>query len=132
MKREKVYISGPVSGMPELNYPAFRRVEAALFERNCDVENPINNVPPGFFNLEEDFVKLWQYQMRKAIAQLAQCDSIVMLNGWEKSKGATIELWLSNMLGLKLYNENFDELEINIEEISLPSWQAVTAHLNTI
>jgi len=132
MKREKVYISGPVSGMPELNHPAFRRVEKMLFAADCEVENPINNQRPLFFDLKEDAMELWQYQMRKAVSQLTLCDSIVMLNGWEKSKGATIELWLAHMLGLVLYNENLQPLNIAPEEISLPDWQAVKRHLASI
>ena len=36
---------------------------------------------------------------------LTRCDAIYMIKGWEKSKGATKELELSQELGLEVYYE---------------------------
>lgn len=132
MKRERIYISGPVTGMVDGNRAAFSRVEKEVFAAGFDAENPRRNKLPGYFDIEIDCEELWQFQMKRAVKQLMDCDTIVMLNGWENSKGATIELWLSLMLGLKCLNEKFCELDITAEEISLPTWQDVQRHITTI
>ena len=68
--------------------------------------------------------------MKLAVAQLMKCDGILMLEGWQASKGANIELWLAKMFGLSIYDINLMPIEIGWEEISLPDWQAVQKHLN--
>ena len=45
----RVYISGPMSGLPELNFPAFHAAAASLRAKGLDVVNPaeINAEHPG-------------------------------------------------------------------------------------
>ncbi len=40
--------------------------------------------------------------MRMSIRQLVTCDSIALLPGWEKSKGATLEHHIAERLGLEI------------------------------
>ena len=44
----------------------------------------------------------WNGEMRMAVAQLATCDTVVMLPGWSKSKGACIEHQLAVGQGLEI------------------------------
>jgi len=125
----KTYISGPISGKPNQNRESFLNAEIALLESGHEVENPIHNPYPTFL---PDKLEAWQYQMRKAMAQLAKCDSILMLDGWEDSKGANTELYIAKLLGFKIYNHKLKEVEIDWEKISMPDWQAVQDHLNRV
>lgn len=38
--------------------------------------------------------EIWRECMKKCIAVLRRCDRILLLDGWEKSRGARIEVWL--------------------------------------
>lgn len=88
----RIYIAGPMSGMPDLNYPEFNRAAKGLRELGYHVENPAENTPPP--------CKSWEGYMRLAVAQLVTCDEIHMLRGWKHSKGARIERDLAAELGL--------------------------------
>ena len=94
MKPTVTYVAGPMSGLPDYNYPAFHAAAAQLRETGRTVLNPAENpVPP---------CGSWLGYMRMAVAQVAQADELVMLPGWEKSKGARVEFSLALGLGLEV------------------------------
>ena len=93
---QRVYLSGPMSGMQELNYPAFNAVANDLRSKGIHVENPAENSPPS--------CGTWQGWMRLALLQLARCDAIYMLPGWENSRGAKVEHGLAVALGFEVIN----------------------------
>lgn len=95
-----LYLAGPMTGLPELNYPAFHAAAVRLKELGHTVLNPADNKADS-----------WLGYMRKSLIQIAQCDAIVLLPNWHLSYGATIEQNLALDLGLIVY-----PLEI-IEEI---------------
>lgn len=77
-----------MTGFPEYNFPLFNRVEHLLKEEGFkNIENPASNGIPDYTD-EED---LWQKCMKLSLAQLKKCDSIVMLPGWQDSRGAKKE-----------------------------------------
>lgn len=86
-----------MSGYPDSNYPAFNAVAAELRARGVCVFNPAENEKPDVPEGE-----LWGAFMRLAIVQLMQCDRVVALPGWQKSKGANIEVGLAHALGMKI------------------------------
>ena len=89
----KVYIAGPMTGLPEFNYPAFfdaaRRLEALGHE-------PIN---PARSDGREG-CKSWLDFMRAALRDVAEADGLAMLDGWQESRGAALEYRLAHELGL--------------------------------
>lgn len=91
----KVYISGPISGLPyEKVEKAFSKAEIRLQEQGYEVVNPLNNGLPR--------ESTWNEHMRADLKLLLDCDAIYMLNGWEYSKGASLEYDLAIDLGFKL------------------------------
>ncbi|MFI5447748.1 DUF4406 domain-containing protein [Polaromonas sp. UC242_47] len=91
---KRIYIAGPMTGLPEFNYPAFNAEAGRLRALGYHVENPADNpVPP---------CKSWAGYMRMAIAQLATCDCVALLPGWETSKGASVEHRLAHDLALRV------------------------------
>lgn len=96
----KIYISGPMSGLPDLNFPAFAEAAKKLAQ---DGHEPIN---PATLNRDG---ASWHECMRNDIRALVDCDALVLLKGWEKSNGAQIEMNLAHRLGLQiLFFENFE------------------------
>ena len=94
----RVFLSGPMSGLPESNYPAFHSEAERLRALGYHVENPAENDPPA--------CGTWQGFMRKAVAQLITCDVIALLPGWLESRGATLERQLAVTLGLEAFQAN--------------------------
>lgn len=88
----RLYISGPITGMPDLNTSAFTAAEAALLDRGYEVVNP-RTIP---LVLDGD----WHYYLREALKLMLTCDALAMLPGWEKSRGAGIEFRLAADLNM--------------------------------
>ncbi len=95
----KIYISGPITGVKNLNKPAFDAEEARLRGLGFDVFNPQSIAPPKE-NLEGR--ALWRYYMRECVRNIPDCDAIMMLPGWQVSDGATEERRIALMLGLEV------------------------------
>ncbi|HHW2788208.1 TPA: DUF4406 domain-containing protein [Pseudomonas aeruginosa] len=88
----RVYLSGPMTGIPDFNYPAFNAEEKRIRALGYFVENPaVNMVYRG---------APWQTFMRDGIKRLMDCDILALLPGWERSRGANIERNLAITLGM--------------------------------
>lgn len=94
----RIYLSGPMSGLPESNYPAFHAEAERLRALGYHVENPAENEPPA--------CGTWQGYMRRAVAQLITCDVIALLPGWSESRGALVERQLAVTLGMPALQAN--------------------------
>lgn len=86
----RVYISGPITGQPNLNREAFSAAEAALRMQGFDPVDPHNN------GLDPD--SPWKQHMRADIKLLMDCDALVWLEGWQHSRGARLEIKLAYSL----------------------------------
>lgn len=84
----RVYISGPMTGVEDYNYPAFDFMAAQLREDGHDVCNPAE-----FFDGAKDRTRA-EY-IRESIEQLLECDMLVTLPGWELSDGASLEVQIA-------------------------------------
>lgn len=88
----RIYIAGPMSGLPDLNFPAFHAAAAQLRASGYDAVNPAEiNADPNAG---------WEDCMRADIAQLVTCKAIALLPGWEKSRGARLEAHIADQLGM--------------------------------
>ena len=80
---KRLYVAGPMSGFPELNFPAFHAETSRLRALGYEVVNPAE--------INTDQNAEWAACMREDIRELITCDAIVLLPGWMKSRGASIE-----------------------------------------
>lgn len=112
----KLYLAGPMSGLPEFNFPAFDAAAASLREQGHEVFNPAEN---DRNKLGEDFAKGNEkgdvtlasqnkgFSLRHALRDdtnfiCMEAEGIAMLPGWENSKGARAEHALAHALGHKI------------------------------
>ena len=110
----RIYLGGPMRGIPYLNFPAFFAAEEKLKKSGHKVFNPARRdvqkygkeiaAPDGSIKTAASQVG---FSLREALAMDAQwlclnADAIALLPGWKKSKGATAELALAKALGLKV------------------------------
>ncbi|TCK39665.1 uncharacterized protein DUF4406 [Paraburkholderia sp. BL8N3] len=90
----KIYVSGPMTGLPDLNKPAFNAEAARLRAEGHEVVNPAE------VDLGPDAE--WLDYMKVDIALMCPCDMIFMLPGWEKSEGARMERRIAMDLKLRV------------------------------
>lgn len=90
----KVYISGPITGTNDYERRFKRAVEFLEFLGDFPV-NPVELVKD----------ETWEDCMKEDIKLLLDCDTIFMLNGFEKSKGAMLEFNLACSLGMTILFE---------------------------
>lgn len=95
-----IYLAGPMTGLPEHNYPAFADAAAKLRGRGMEVRSP-HEIDGGSMD------RSWDWYMRAAIAMLLGCEKIVLLPGWKDSRGARLERKIAEELGMpvSLYTE---------------------------
>lgn len=94
----RIYISGRITGTTDY-MRRFRLAEMLLEERGLDVVNPAKlcaSLPTNFTHNE---------YMKVCLSALDSCDAIYMLTGYEKSKGAMIELGFAKGKNLRVYGE---------------------------
>lgn len=89
----KLYLSGPMTGLPEFNFPTFHKAAKQLRSHGLDIANPAE------INHGEDEstrgTKPYQVYLRAAVKMLLDCDAIVMLPGWELSRGCLTEFYIA-------------------------------------
>ena len=91
--KKKVYISGAIA-----HYDLEERIAARYLSiKGYDPVNPFEN------GISQD--AHWREHMRRDIALLLECDCIYMLQGWELSKGAKLELDVASSCGIKVLFE---------------------------
>lgn len=96
MKKQRVYVAGPMTGLPDLNSPAFVAEVARLRAEGHEVLSP-TEINAG---LEHEG---WHACMRRDIPVLLTCDAVQLLRGWQGSKGARIEAFLAAEFGLEVW-----------------------------
>lgn len=94
MGKIAVYISGPITGMKNLNRDSFEKAEELL--KGTPGVYPVN---PSNIDSKD---KSWKGYMKADITELIKCDYIAMLPGWWHSKGAIVELLIAKILGIKI------------------------------
>lgn len=112
----KIYVAGPMRGIPEFNFPAFHAAAKELRGLGHFVFSPAEkdnerhgaDISKGNANgCEETAAKERGFNLREALGVdiawiCAEADAIALLPGWENSKGARAELHTAIALGLKV------------------------------
>lgn len=96
-KNKKIYLSGAITGNPK-HEKQFENAERILKEncKNISIINPlkINNG----INSYEDCIK-------HDIGALINCDYLVTVNNYHKSKGSLLEIKIAQTIGMLIFKE---------------------------
>jgi hypothetical protein len=106
MTREmRWYLAGPMTGLPQYNFPEFNRVARML--RECGVKVVVN---PAELNTDPDTKEAvtdsYQACLKRSIQGMLTCDGLVLLDGWQNSHGALVERKLAEEVGMTIMTVN--------------------------
>lgn len=99
-----------MSGLPDNNRPAFNRVAQVIRQAGFQVFNPA----------ELDQTAQWQELMKVCLAELVRKDAIVLLEGWENSRGAKIEKYVAD--NLLIPSMAWEQFKRHLQKIH-PDWE---------
>lgn len=91
------YIAGPMTGYEDYNFPAFYAKAAEERAKGHTVINPAE-----LDDADGDLTKPWDFYLRRDLRVIADCNRIVLLPGWEHSKGANLEVHVGRELGFEI------------------------------
>lgn len=115
----KIYIAGPMTGLPDFNYPAFHAAAAKLRAAGYTVVSPaeLTDHAPD----DADYATFF----RAGIRALLECDAAFFLPGWEESRGAVAEYYVARALGMDRHFQDYKAVLTENGEIgACPSvWQ---------
>lgn len=89
----RVYIAGPMTGVPDWNHPAFHAAARTLREQGHEAINPAETFGGDTTRPRRDY-------MRAAVESLLRADAIHLMAGWQTSEGAKLEMRIAAELGL--------------------------------
>lgn len=99
-----IYIAGPMTGVPQSNYPAFNACAENLRTEGHAVENPAET-DGGSSHKDRAFY------FRHAVKAVVRCKSICLLPGWGKSLGALTEVLVGWQIGNKMFHDGEKGIE---------------------
>lgn len=88
----RIYVAGPMTGLPDYNLDAFAIAATRLRALGHDARNP------GSRGVIEGYT--WRDYMRDALSLLLHCEAVALLDGWETSRGATLEAHVAHALDM--------------------------------
>jgi hypothetical protein len=89
-----IYVAGPMSGLPDFNYPAFNAAAEQLRQRGYKVLSPVDAEVENTTGQHQE----WGWYMRRALRMVLDADALALLPGWEASRGATLEVHVADAL----------------------------------
>ena len=90
----RLYVSGPITGLPKLNKPVFASAATRLRGAGHTVINPHEIGAPS-----EQMLPWESYLRADLVAMLTGADALALLSGWERSRGAALEHHVATALG---------------------------------
>lgn len=127
----RLYVAGPMSGYPDHNFPAFRYAARRLRAMGHEVVSPVEmDESDGFDPSGEDVVPgsgQWAAFLSRDVKVVAdpRIEGIVVIDGWEQSRGAALEVHVARELGKTIYRIDADhfhgEWDYSLEEVKAPT-----------
>lgn len=119
----RVYIAGPMTGIPQYNFPAFDAAADLLRAMGYEVVSPAELDDPedreralqsldGAPQTAASFGKSWADFLARDVKLITDggIDAIITLAGWERSRGARLETFVGYLNGMHIWSLHHDHL----------------------
>ncbi len=100
MKPLKIYVAGPMTGLPDMNYPAFHAATARLRAAGHEVFNPAETI----FSMPPDKVTHREALMIDLAWICRHAEAMALLPGWRSSRGVLAEHATALAIGMTTGN----------------------------
>jgi len=108
----KIYVAGPMRGIPLFNFPAFHKTAAVLRGLGHEVFNPAEcDVAYDDFDPATSTPRPMSEYKERDLPEVCKADAVVVLSGGEKSEGAKLEIAVARKLGKLILRLNDLDLE---------------------
>jgi hypothetical protein len=127
-----------MTGLPQFNYPAFVEAAKQLRRKGYDVVSPAELDDPddkaaalaskdgSMLHYSHGTGKTWGDFLARDVKLLADdgVDAIVVLDNWERSKGARLETFVGHLLGMRVmrfewfYGGDFTIMEVPLSVLA--------------
>lgn len=132
-RRDTLYIAGPMRGIVHYNFDAFMEAQKILEENGYRSKNPaaedhLDGFNPYALPDDHDWSKWPESHLtfinvvRRDVDMLIDSDGILLLDGWQRSRGALAEASLALWLKLPAYRIDYNNRRIfgHILSIDIP------------
>lgn len=102
----RVYIAGPMSNLPDFNYPAFHAAAELWRAKGWEVENPADHFDGDQTLPYEDYIS-------HALSKVPYCDVLTTLIGWKNSRGARMERYVAEEMGKVIWEGATGPMELH-------------------
>lgn len=112
----RAYLAGPMSGIPQFNFPAFDAGAAELRALGYEVVSPAEmddpasrkaamESPDGAPGSGSSDGETWGDFLARDVKLIADggIEAIFVLPGWERSRGARLETMVAHLVGIYVY-----------------------------
>ena len=96
----KIYLAGPMRGLPGFNFPAFASAACELRRLGHEVWSPHERDEAEGFDPDRSEAAPLAYYMQFDLPAVCRSDAVVCLAGWAASKGARLEVHVARAVGL--------------------------------
>lgn len=106
-----LYLSGPMTGYPQFNFPLFHKAAAELRTAGYEILSPAEtDLDPEHAMKSKDGIMTAEFKEsygemlgRDVRMIIDNCDGMILLPNWHKSKGARIELATAVVMKKKMF-----------------------------
>lgn len=106
LKGKKVFIAGPMRGYEKYNFPKFDRIEKILKNNGVECVNP-GRISRKFKEKDVNSdIAVYNEMVRLQQEAERTCNAILLLDGWQWSKGAQLEVKTAAELGMQFLLES--------------------------
>lgn len=124
MDSRTYYLAGPMTGIPQFNFPLFLETAERLRAQGYDIVSPAEldsdetkaaamASPDGAVGSGTTNGETWGDFLARDVKLVAdEVDGIIALPGWEKSRGAVLETFVARLCGKPVWEVDLDTLDL--------------------